>query len=366
MKIQFVDLRAQYASIRREIDAAIGEVVADAGFIGGRRVEDFERAFAEYLGVRHCIGVGNGTDALYIALKALDVGRGDEVITVANSFIATSEAITRTGAKVVFVDCDERTQNIDPGKVAAAVTADTKAIVPVHLYGRPADMDAILGIARQSRLHVIEDAAQAHGARHHGRTVGSIGVAGCFSFYPGKNLGAYGDAGAVVTNDDRLGRFARMYANHGRIDKYDHEIEGINSRLDGMQAAILEVKLRHLAAWNERRNVIAARYHDSWRGLVAVPEPPLQSSHAYHLYVIRVPNRDVVRTRLAENGIATGIHYPVPLPLLKAYRYLGHRPSDFPVADRLKDEILSLPIHDSMTDAEVDYVIDAVRRAVRT
>jgi dTDP-4-amino-4,6-dideoxygalactose transaminase len=364
MKVEFVDLKAQYESIKSDIDAAIADVIKKSAFIGGEHLKAFEKAFAAYLGAGHCIGVGNGTDALYVAMKTLGIGAGDEVITVANSFISTSEAISQTGAKVVFVDCDERTYNIDPDKVAAAITARTKAIIPVHLYGQPADMEAILRLARRHNLYVIEDAAQAHGATLGGRKAGTLGHMATFSFYPGKNLGAYGDAGAIVTSDDALAKRARMYANHGRIDKYDHEIEGVNSRLDGLQAAILHAKLPHLDRWVEQRRAIAERYDAALSDCLTVPAVAAGARHVYHLYVVRVRNRNSLQGDLARRGIATGIHYPVPLPLLKAYGYLGHRDSDFPVASRLKDQILSLPIHGSMSDAEVAYVIDTVRSLV--
>lgn len=364
MKIEFVDLKAQYQSIKAEMDAAISDVLANSAFIGGIHHKNFERDFAAYVGARHCIGVGNGTDALYIAMKALGIGKGDEVITVANSFIATSEAITQTGARVVFVDCDEATYTMDPARAAAAITPRTKAIIPVHLYGQPADMFPILELAEKHRLHVIEDSAQAHGATYRGRKIGAIGTFATFSFFPGKNLGGYGDGGAIVSNDDKLAEWARKYANHGRLSKYDHEFEGVNSRLDGLQAAILGVKLRHLEAWTERRRAIAERYDQALSGLVSVPQRLPEARHVFHLYVIRVPQRDRVQASLAEKGVATGIHYPIPLPSLKAYAYLGHKESDFPVANRLKHEILSLPIHGSMRDDEVDYVIENVKAAV--
>jgi dTDP-4-amino-4,6-dideoxygalactose transaminase len=364
MKVEFVDLKAQYESIKSDIDAAIADVIRKSAFIGGEHLKAFEQAFAAYLGAGHCVGVGNGTDALYVAMKTLGIGAGDEVVTVANSFISTSEAISQTGAKVVFVDCDERTYNIDPDKVAAAITSRTKAIIPVHLYGQPADMDAILRLARRHNLYVIEDAAQAHGATLGGRKAGTLGHMATFSFYPGKNLGAYGDAGAIVTSDDALAKRARMYANHGRIDKYDHEIEGVNSRLDGLQAAILHAKLPHLDRWVEQRRAIAARYDEALSDCLTVPAVAAGARHVYHLYVVRVRNRNSLQADLSRRGIATGIHYPVPLPLLKAYAYLGHRESDFPVASRLKDQILSLPIHGSMSDAELEYVIDTVRSLV--
>ena len=361
--VPFVDLKSQYLSIKGEIDDAIQSVIMSSSFIGGEHLKTFEENFAKYIGVKHCIGVGNGTDAIFIALKRSDVKEGDEVITTANSFIATSEAVTMTGAKVVFVDCDELTYNIDVSKIGAAVTKKTRAIVPVHLYGQPAQMDRVLEIAEKYGLVVIEDAAQAHGARYNGENIGTLGHFACFSFFPGKNLGAYGDAGAIVTNDDESARVVRMYANHGRIEKYDHEFEGVNSRLDGLHAAILDVKLRHLEEWTERRRAIAKMYDEGLKDVVKTPTVLQDVRHVYHLYVVRVKNRDKVKKILEQKGIPTGIHYPIPLPFLNAYRYLGHGPSDFPVAYSLKDEILSLPIHGDMVDEQVEYVIKQLRDA---
>ncbi len=365
MKVPFVDLRAQYHAIQNEIDAAIQQVINDAAFVGGKYLAAFEKNFSAFTGGKSCIGVGNGTDALFIALKSLGIGPGDEVITVANTFIATAEAITMTGAKVVFVDCDEQTYNIDTSKLEAAITARTKAILPVHLYGQPAEMDFIGDIAKKYKLHVVEDAAQAHGARYHGKSIGSISALNCFSFFPGKNLGAYGDGGAVVVNDEELATRVRMVANHGRIQKYDHEFEGVNSRLDGMQAAILDVKLRYLEEWTERRRAIAAKYDEHLGGVAVTPFVSPGVRHVYHLYVIRVRNRDRVRSQLEEKGIAAGIHYPLAVPFLQAYRYLGHKPEDFPVAYAFQDEILSLPIHGSMPEEQVDYVIEQLLEAVQ-
>lgn len=364
MKILLADLHAQYQSIKEEIDNVIQHVIQDSAFIGGKYLQSFEKNFAEYIYSSHCIGVGNGTDALFLSLKALGIGQGDEVITVANSFIATSEAITMAGARVVFVDCDEKTYNIDVQKIEKVITGKTKAIIPVHLYGQPADMDTIKNIAKKHNLFVIEDAAQAHGAIYKGRKIGTLGDTACFSFFPGKNLGAYGDAGAIVTNSDELAKRARMFANHGRVEKYNHEFEGANSRLDGLQAAILDVKLKYLEKWTERRRDVAAKYDEALKATVMIPQVMADVRHVYHLYVIRVKNREAVIRALAEKGISTGIHYPIPLPFLNAYGYLGHKPEDFPVAHALKDEILSLPIHGSMTNEQVEYVIKNVREAV--
>jgi dTDP-4-amino-4,6-dideoxygalactose transaminase len=392
MKIPFVNLKAQYYSIKEEIDQAISDVIKDSVFIGGKYAKAFEENFANYVGLKNCVGCGNGTDALYIALKALGISEGDEVITAANTFIATSEAITMTGAKVVFVDCDKETYNINVNKIESAINPKTRAIIPVHLYGQPVAMDKITDVAKKHNLFVIEDAAQAHSAiyysnmkpgvrtKQHKRndssintvnsmeryacSVGGLGDVACFSFYPGKNLGAYGDGGAIVTNDDELATKIRMFANHGRIEKYNHEFEGTNSRLDGLQAAILDVKLKYLDKWTERRRRIAGIYDRGLKDVVVTPMPSEDSRHVYHLYVVRVKKRERIKKLLAEKGIATGIHYPIPLPFLNAYKYLGHKPADFPVAYSMKDEILSLPIHGDMTDEQVEYVIANLKDVV--
>jgi dTDP-4-amino-4,6-dideoxygalactose transaminase len=324
-------------------------------------VRTFEENFANYIDVRNCIGVGNGTDALYIALNALGISEGDEVITVANTFIATAESVTMNRARVVFVDCNEDTYNIDVDKLEEAITDKTKAIIPVHLYGQSADMGRIKDIAKEHGLYVVEDAAQAHGGEYKGQRIGTIGDIACFSFFPGKNLGAYGDAGAIVTHNDKLAKAARMFANHGRAEKYNHEFEGVNSRLDSMQAAILDVKLKYLDKWIDRRRRIAKMYETGLKDTVITPSVMPEVKHVYHLYVIRIKNRDRVRELLAEKGIATGIHYPIPLPFLKAYSYLGYKPADFPVAYSIKNEILSLPIHGDMTDEQVEYVIASLK-----
>jgi len=365
MKVPFVDLTKQYFSLKDEIDRAVRNVIEDSTFIGGRYLRSFERNFANYIGAKHCIGVGNGTDALYISLKILGLKKGDEVITAANSFIATSEAITMTGANVVFVDCYEKTYNIDVQRIKNAVNKKVKAIVPVHIYGQPADMDEILEVAKKHNIFIIEDAAQAHGAEYKGRKVGTLGECGCFSFFPSKNLGAYGDGGAIVTDNDELATKIKMYANHGRIEKYNHEIEGTNSRLDSLQAAILDVKLKYLEKWIGRRKAVAKMYDEALGDIVITPEVLPDGSHVYHLYVIRVKNRNKLSEKLLERGISVGIHYPTPLPLLKAYEYKGHKPGDYPVAYKLKDEILSLPIHGDMADEQVYYVIENLRKIIK-
>jgi len=365
MKIPFVDLKKQYVAFKNEIDEAIQKVIGDTVFIGGKYVQTFEEAFAKFCGAPHCVGVGNGTDALYIALRALGIGAGDEVITVANSFIATSEAITMTGARPVFVDCNPATYNIDVNKIQDAISSHTKAIVPVHLYGQPADMLSIMKIAKDNNLYVVEDAAQAHGAEISGCRVGNFGHAACFSFFPGKNLGAYGDAGAIVTNDNDLAIKCRMIANHGRIKKYDHDFEGINSRLDGIQAAILSVKLKYLEEWTEDRRKAATLYN-SYLKNSGVITPFVQSGtrHVYHLFVVRLPSRDKIQAALTDAGIATGIHYPIALPNLQAYKYLGKLPADFPTASKYSNEILSLPIFPELEAAQIEYICTQLINAI--
>jgi dTDP-4-amino-4,6-dideoxygalactose transaminase len=364
MNIQLVDLKAQYESIKPEIDAAMAQVIEKTAFIGGPFVQEFEKNFASFCKVRHCIGVGNGTDAIFIALKTLGVGPGDEVITVANSFIATTEAITMTGARVVFVDINPKTYNIDVTKIEAKVTPRTKAIVPVHLYGQPADMGPILDIARRHNLKIVEDCAQAHGAEYEGRRIGSIGDMACFSFYPGKNLGAYGDAGAMVTSSDDLSVKARMFANHGRIDKYNHEKEGVNSRMDGLQGAILNSKLKHLEEWTEKRRRNAYLYNEHLKGLpVVLPEEIPNVRAVYHLYVIRVKAelRQGLQDNLKKNGIATGIHYPIALPNLIAYKYLKHKEADYPEATAASQKILSLPMYPELETQQIEYISKKIK-----
>jgi dTDP-4-amino-4,6-dideoxygalactose transaminase len=362
--IPFVDLKAQYRSIKDEIDQAIAAVIERTAFIGGPSVAEFEEAFARYCGVAHCVGVANGTDALFIALRTLGVGPGDEVITVANSFIATSEAIKMAGAQVVFVDIDPKTYNIDVTRIEEKITPRTKAIIPVHLYGQPAEMDSIREIASRHNLRVIGDAAQAHGSLYRGRPIATLADITCFSFYPGKNLGAYGDAGALVTNNSTWAASAKMLANHGRSDKYNHAFEGVNSRLDGLQGAILNVKLRHLDAWTEGRRENARRYNLALAGSgVVTPQEADHVRAVYHLYVVRVPStrRKAFQAFLKEAGIETGIHYPIALPHLNAYRHLGHSEEDFPEALKASQEIVSLPMFSELTSEQVAYVGGKIR-----
>lgn len=360
--IKFLDLYSQYCSIKSELDEAVARVIHNAAFIGGEEVCAFEREFAEYLGADHCIGVGNGTDAIEIALEALALPAGAEVIVPANSFIATSEAVTRSGLRVVFADVDPRTYTLSLEDVRRRVSTSTAAIIAVHLYGQPCEMDALRALAEQAGLRLIEDCAQAHGAEYRGQRVGTLGDLSAFSFYPGKNLGAYGDGGAITTNDSNLARRCRMIANHGRIDKYNHEFEGRNSRLDGLQAAILRVKLRHLDRWIERRIEIAKRYSKALEGLrdIVLPECANDRRHVYHLYVIRSSERNALAAFLKARGIQTGIHYPIALPKLQAYAYLGQQ-DEAMFANTADATLLSLPIGEHISDADIAEVADAVR-----
>jgi dTDP-4-amino-4,6-dideoxygalactose transaminase len=362
MNVPFVDLKAQYQSLKPAIDEAIQTVIANTAFIGGRYVDGFEKAYAEKYGVKHCVSCANGTDAIYITLKALGIGPGDEVVTVANSWISTSETVTQTGARPVFVDIDEYF-HIDPAKIEAKISKRTKALLPVHLYGQPAAIDAIQRIADAHGLPLVEDCAQSHFATFGGRKTGTFGVAGTFSFYPGKNLGAYGDAGAVVTNDDDLARKIRLFANHGSLQKHIHEIEGINSRLDAIQAVVLNAKLPHIEDWNQARHEHGLRYNTLLAGIPGLNTPKLRANafHIFHVYSVRVPRRDALAEHLKAKGVATGIHYPVALPFMPAYSYMGHKPADFPAAHAAQDEILSLPMYPELADAQIEYVAASIR-----
>ena len=362
MHVPFVDLHAQYLAHKDELDGAIAKVIGETAFVGGKPVREFERAYAEECGVKHCISCGNGTDAIYIALRMLGIGPGDEVITTAASWISTSETISQAGAKPVFVDADEYFL-LDPAKIEAAISDRTKAIIPVHLYGQAANMTAICEIAERHGLQVIEDCAQAHFAECDGQRVGTFGDVATFSFYPGKNLGAWGDAGAIVTNDDELATRCRMFACHGALVKHEHKMEGINSRLDGLQAAVLAAKLPHLGAWTKARQRVAGEYDKKLAGVgdLTLPAVREQSTHVYHLYVVRTARRDALREYLGSKGVQTGIHYPTALPLLEAYDYLGYTPADFPVAYRNQTEILSLPVFPELSSAALDYTVECVR-----
>jgi dTDP-4-amino-4,6-dideoxygalactose transaminase len=360
VEIPFVDLHAQYLSIKSEIDAAIGEVIAQSAFIRGPHVASFENAWAKTLGVKHCVSCANGTDALYIAMRALGVQPGDEIITTAHSWISASETITQAGGRVVFCDTDYDTFTIDPALIEAKITSATVGIIPVHLYGQPADMEAIMAIARKHNLWVIEDCAQAHLARCNGQVVGTFGDIATFSFYPGKNLGAYGDAGCAVTNDERLADWMATFARHG--GKGEHIMEGINSRMDGLQATILNVKLPYLLAWTDARRRVAARYDELLNGVggIVTPKVAPDRDHVYHLYVIRTEKRDALRKGLTDAGIATVLNYPKALPFYPAYAYLGHAPEEFPVAYANQSRILSLPIYPEMTEEVIAYVSERI------
>jgi dTDP-4-amino-4,6-dideoxygalactose transaminase len=367
--IPLVDLKAQYRALKPQIDAAIAEVIAETAFIGNLTnvyVQKFEREFATWLGARHAIGCANGTDSLEVLLKAANIGPGDEVIVPAVSWIATSEAVSNIGATPVFADIDAQTYTICPRAARAAVTARTKAIIPVHLYGHPADMDAIMALAQEFKLFVLEDCAQAHGACYKGRKVGTIGDAGSFSFFPGKNLGAYGDAGGMVTNNDQLAEKARMIGQHGQSTaKHDHKIEGRNSRLDGMQAAILSVKLPYLNEWTRLRQQHAAHYTRLLEGSgLQLQSRAGEIEHVYHLFVVQMDDRERVMETMKRAGVGTAIQYPRMLPILTAYAARGHKPADFPHADRLTNRCLSLPMYPELTEELMARVVTALRDSI--
>jgi dTDP-4-amino-4,6-dideoxygalactose transaminase len=367
MQVPFIDLKAHHDSIRGELDTAIREVMDSNAFAGGPFVAKFEQDFSTYCGAANAIGVGNGTDALWLTMLALGIGAGDEVITVPMTFMATAEAISHCGAKPVFVDIDERTYTLDPDLLERAISPRTKAIIPVHLFGQAADMDAILEIARRRGLPVIEDACQAHGAEYRGRKAGSIGTAGCFSFYPGKNLGALGEAGAVVTNNEELRNKILMLRDHGQAKKYHHALIGWNARMDGIQGAALGVKLKHLDRANQARRA-NARFYDQHLAEfeeVILPTEAAYARHVYHLYVVRVQDRDRVLQAMANRGIACGIHYPIPVHLQEAYRFLGHRKGSFPVAERCAGEFLSLPMYPELTTTQMRAVVHELKILLR-
>jgi len=360
--IPFIDLKAQYYSIKDEIDRAIANVLESCQFVLGKEVATFEEEFAAYCQTHHAIAVNSGTSALHLALLASGVGPGDEVITVPFTFVATVAAICYTGAKPIFVDINPRSFTMDVTQTEKAITNRTKAILPVHLYGQPADMDPILEMAKHHNLLVIEDAAQAHGAEYKGKRVGGLGDMGCFSFYPGKNLGAYGEGGMVVTNNPDYARSIRMLRDWGQDRKYYHDLKGYNYRLEGMQGAILRVKLRHLEAWTEARRAHARRYNELLAGNgVRTPEEMPFARHVYHIYAVRTPQREALQRALSEKGIQTGIHYPIPVHLQKAYADLGYQSGDFPHSERAANEVLSLPMYPELSDENIEIVSAAVR-----
>ena len=363
MNIPFINLKAQHATIKDEIATVLQEVINNTSFAGGPHVKKFEQNFARFCQCEHAIGVGSGTDALWMALIGLDIGQGDEVITSPGTFIATAEAISFCGATPVFVDIDEQTYNIDPLLIEAAITPQTKAIIPVHLFGQPADMDPILEIARKHNLAVIEDACQAHNAEYKGRRIGSLSAAGCFSFYPGKNLGAYGEAGALVTNNQKLADKLRMFRDHGQRKKYYHSIIGWNTRMDGFQGAVLDVKLPHLPTWTHARRRNAQLYNKLLKDIpqITLPFEADYAYHVYHIYAIRAQNRNQLINYLAEQGITCGIHYPVPLHLQEAYQFLGYTEGDFPIAEKCAQEFVSLPMFPELDEESIRYIAAKIK-----
>lgn len=365
--VPFLNLRAQHDPLRADLIAAFQEVLDTSAFAGGQFVTQFEQEFAAFCRTRHAIGVSNGTEALWLALLGLGVGRGDEVITVPATFMATAEAITHAGATPVFVDIDEQTYTMDPALIERAITPRTKAIIPVHLYGQTADMDPIMAIAAKHGLFVIEDACQAHGALYKGRPAGSMGDAGCFSFYPGKNLGAIGEAGAVITNNSQLAEEIAVLRDHGQTVKYEHTRVGWNGRMDGIQGAALRIKLRYLARGNAARRMHAAQYNELLAGNddIVLPAVGDHCEPVYHLYVIRVKARDQIRAELTRRGIQSGIHYPIPVHLQKAYQSLGFGPGSFPVAERCAQEVLSLPMFPELTPIQIELVAHELKTVLQ-
>jgi len=361
MNVPFVDLKALHRPIEGELSEAIARVLRNVSFVQGPEVKAFEEAFANYLGVEHCVAVNSGTAALHLTLLALGIGPGDEVITVSHTFIATSEAISAVGARPVFVDVDPVSYTMDPSLVEAAITPRTKVILPVHLYGNLADMDSLMAIARRHNLVVVEDACQAHGALYKSRMAGTFGVAGCYSFYPGKNLGACGEGGAMVTNDAALAKKIRMWREHGSVKKYEHQFPGFNFRMEGIQGAVLATKLKYLDGWNDHRRALAKRYQARLAGQsIVLPVEAANTRHIYHLYVIQAEDRESLRDHLAQRGIETGLHYPVPLHLQEAYVSLGYHKGDFPVTEQVTERIVSLPMYPGMSMEAADYVSDAI------
>ena len=363
MKVPFFDLKKQYISIKEELDSAIGNVFSDLAFSGGSYVDSFEREFSRYCGVGFASGVSSGTDALHLAVRALDIGAGDEVILPANSFVATAWCVSYVNATPVFADCDPYTWNIDPAKIEGLITGRTKAVIGVHLYGQPFDVDRVKGLSVRHGLHLIEDCAHAPGAIYKGKKAGSFGELSCFSFYPGKNLGAYGEAGAVVTDNEAHDRRIKALRNHGSVLRYHHDSIGFNMRMDGIQGAVLSVKLKHLDEWNARRREIALRYRSGIKNpKIRMQEEAGHTRPVYHLFVVVTEKRDLLRAYLDGEGISTGVHYPIPIHLQKAYSHLGYVLGDCPNAEALSEGCLSLPMYPEMSDQEADRVIEAVNR----
>jgi len=367
MKINFVDLKRQYDSIKKEIDNAIERIIDNTSFILGKEVTDFEKNFSDFCNTKYSVGVASGTDALFLSLKALGVGQGDEVITVANTFIATPLAISHCNAKPVLVDCNPNDYNIDISKIESAITSKTKAIMPVHLYGQPADMDPILELAEKHNLKVVEDSCQAHGAEYKKKRTGSLGNIGCFSFYPGKNLGAYGDGGAITTNNSEIYEKLKLLREYGQKKKYHHTLKGYNSRLDSIQAAVLNIKLKYLDKWNNQRIKNAKLYNELLEGDEDII-PPIESEdvkHIYHLYVIRYDARDKLAEHLQSKGISTLIHYPVPIHLQEAYSDLGYSKGSFPIAEEYSNIILSLPMFPELNEEEITYTANSIKEYLK-
>jgi dTDP-4-amino-4,6-dideoxygalactose transaminase len=364
MHIPFVDLRAQYQTIKSEVDTAMWEVIDACAFAGGPFVEAFEADFARFCGSKFAVGVSNGTEALWLALHALGIGPGDEVITVPNTFIATAEAISFCGARPVFVDVDENTYTMDPDLLESAITPRTKAVIPVHLFGQMAEMEPIMAVSGRHGLPVIEDASQAQGAEYKGKRAGSLGVAGCFSFYPSKNLGAFGEAGAVVTNDRELVGKLRLLRDHGQAPRYHHQVVGWNARMDGLQGAILKVKLRYLSAWNESRLRNALLYDSLLAGVngIATPVTNEGAKHVFHVYAVRTDRRDALMKHLEHSSVGCGIHYPVPIHLQQAYAFLGLQKGSYPVAEKCAEELLSLPMYPELREHQVRSVVDRIKQ----
>lgn len=363
MKIPFFDLKRQHARLKNQITEAVAKVMDDTAFSGGPYVDEFEKRFAGFCGTRHAAGVGSGTDALHLVMRALDIGPGDEVILPANTFIATAWGISYVGAKPVFVDCDPETWNIDPSKIEQKVTARTKAVIGVHLYGQPFDIDGVKAVAKKHGLKLVEDCAQAQGALYNGVKVGGFGEAGCFSFYPGKNLGAYGEAGGITTNDPALDARVRALRNHGSVAKYYHDELGFNMRMDGIQGAVLSVKLGYLDEWNARRRQIARMYLEGIKNPKIKTQKPQEGGESvYHLFVVTTNSREGLKKHLEANDVWPGIHYPVPCHLQKAYAGLGHKKGEFPHSEALADGCLSLPMFPELTDEEAQRVIEVINR----
>jgi len=366
MKIPFLDLKTQYKQIEHEVLPMITAAMANGAFIGGEQVSCFEEEFAKFCDSNYCVGVNSGTDALRFALMAIGVGPGDEVITVPNTFIATTEAISQAGAKPVFVDVYPDTCNMDVSKIEEKFSKNTKAIIPVHLYGQPADMDQVQKIAQENGIGVLEDACQAHGAIYKNKKAGSMGAVGCFSFYPGKNLGAFGEGGAIVTQDEAIAQKIRMIRDHGQRKKYFHDLEGYNGRLDAIQAGVLRIKLKRLDDWNKLRRQNAAYYTELLSEVpsVTLPVEAKFAGSVYHLYVILIDDRDGLQNHLNSKGVASGLHYPLPLHLQKAYDHLGYNKGDFPIAENIADRLLSLPMFPELTREQIEYVVESIKEFI--